>query len=69
MTDMEKAKRQWADETGFIDKAMLDRFVPEGTPAIHCIAGTPGMVAAMEKTLAEAGLNEDDVRSEDFAGC
>ncbi len=68
MTEMEKSKRQWNGETGFIDKAMLGRFVPGTSAAIYYVAGPPVMVAAMNKTLAGAGVNEDDVRSEDFAG-
>jgi ferredoxin-NADP reductase len=68
MTEMEKSKRQWSGETGFIDKAMLGRVVPDGAASIYYIAGPPAMVAAMNKTLASAKVNEDDIRSEDFSG-
>ncbi|MGA7625164.1 MAG: FAD-dependent oxidoreductase [Candidatus Acidiferrales bacterium] len=68
MTGMEKSKRQWNGEIGFIDKVMLGRFVPDVAAPIYYIAGPPAMVAAMKKTLANALVNEDDVRSEDFAG-
>jgi len=30
--------------------------------------GPPSMVEAMRATLAQAGVDEDDVRSEDFYG-
>jgi ferredoxin-NADP reductase len=68
MTGMEKSKRPWNGETGFIDKAMLARSIPDMAAAIYYIAGPPAMVTAMKQILAGAGVNEDDIRSEDFAG-
>ena len=68
MTEMEKSKRPWNGETGFIDKVMLIRFVPDVAAPIYYIAGPPAMVTAMKETLTGAGVNEDDIRSEDFAG-
>jgi ferredoxin-NADP reductase len=68
MTKMEKSKRKWNGETGSIDKAMLARFIPDLSAPIYYVAGPPAMVAAMKKTLAAAGVKDDDVRSEDFAG-
>jgi ferredoxin-NADP reductase len=68
MTEMEKSNRLWNGETGFIDKAMLTRFIPDVAAPIYYIAGPPAMVTAMKQTLADAGVNEDDIRSEDFAG-
>jgi ferredoxin-NADP reductase len=68
MTEMDKSKRPWNGETGFIDKVMLARFIPDVAAPIYYIAGPPVMVAAMKTTLTTAGVNEDDIRSEDFAG-
>jgi ferredoxin-NADP reductase len=68
MTEMEKSKRSWNGETGYIDKAMLMRFVPDMAAPIYYIAGPPTMVTAMRETLTGCGVNEDDIRSEDFAG-
>lgn len=68
MTKMEKSKHPWHGETGYIDKAMLARFVPDVPAPIYYIAGPPAMVTAMKETLTGAGVNEDDIRSEDFAG-
>ena len=65
---MGKSKRRWKGETGFIDKVMLARFVPDVAAPIYYVAGPPAMVAAMKETLASAGVHEDDVRSEGFAG-
>lgn len=68
MTEMEKSKRPWKGETGFIDKVMLARFISDLAAPIYYIAGPPAMVAAMKQVLTGAGVNEDEIRSEDFAG-
>jgi ferredoxin-NADP reductase len=35
---------------------------------IYYIAGPPAMVAATRRTLSEVGVDEDDIRTEEFAG-
>jgi ferredoxin-NADP reductase len=35
---------------------------------IYYIAGPPAMVAAMRQMLVGAGVGEDDIRTEEFAG-
>jgi ferredoxin-NADP reductase len=68
MTAIAKSRRQWAGETGVIDREMLLRHVPEPVGPIYYIAGPPAMVAAMRKMVASAGLDEDDIRTEEFSG-
>jgi ferredoxin-NADP reductase len=68
MSEMKKSKRKWRGETGFVNKAMLARFVPDLAAPIYYIAGPPAMVAAMKKTLQRAKVNEDHIRAEDFVG-
>jgi ferredoxin-NADP reductase len=68
MSKMANSQRPWQGATGYIDKAILARFVPDVAAAIYYIAGPPAMVAAMKETLTGVRANEDDVRSEDFAG-
>ena len=68
MVEMEKSKQTWEGERGFIDAAMLKRHLPTLNGPIYYIAGPPGMVAAMREMLAKAGVDEDDIRAEDFAG-
>jgi NAD(P)H-flavin reductase len=65
---MENSQRPWQGATGYIDKAIVARFVPDVAAAIYYIAGPPAMVAALKETLTGVRANEDDVRSEDFAG-
>ncbi len=68
MTDMKKSTQVWNGETGFVDKAMLARHITDLQTPIYFIAGPPAMVAAMKKTLADAGVKDDDIRAEDFSG-
>ncbi len=68
MTEMGKSQREWTGETGFIDQAMLLWHLPDLLGPIYYIAGPPAMVAAMRQTLATAGVDEDDVRTEEFSG-
>jgi ferredoxin-NADP reductase len=35
---------------------------------IYYIAGPPAMVAALRTMLGTAGVDEDDIRTEEFAG-
>jgi ferredoxin-NADP reductase len=35
---------------------------------IYYLAGPPMMVAAARQTLSECGVDEDDIRTEEFAG-
>ena len=68
MTEMSKSKKQWKGETVLIDKAMLSRHLADLQGPIYYIAGPPTMVAAMRQTLVSAGVEEDDIRTEEFAG-
>ncbi len=68
MSEMEKSHREWKGETGFIDKDMLTKYLPTLQGPIYYIAGPPAMVAAMRRMLTEAGVDEDDIRTEEFSG-
>jgi ferredoxin-NADP reductase len=68
MTHMDRSAKTWSGETGFIDAPMLRRHLEDLHGPIFYIAGPPGMVAAMRKMLLEAGVDEDDVRAEEFGG-
>jgi ferredoxin-NADP reductase len=68
MTEMSKSKKEWEGETVLIDKEMLSRHLAVLQGPIYYIAGPPTMVAAMRQTLVGAGVEEDDIRAEEFAG-
>ena len=51
-----------------VDAAMILK-AAKGLPApIFYVAGPPGMVEAMRITLDQAGIEDTDVRSEEFFG-
>ena len=68
MTEMSKSKKEWNGETGLIDKEMLSQHLAILQGLIYYIAGPPPMVAAMHEMLVNAGVEEDDIRAEEFAG-
>jgi ferredoxin-NADP reductase len=59
----------WDGESRRIDAAMLRDHLGDDLGAFtYLVAGPPGMVEAMEKVLAGAGVPEDQVRPERFSG-
>jgi ferredoxin-NADP reductase len=68
MTDMANSKQPWQGKTGYINRDMLAQLLRDVTTPIYYIAGPPGMVIAMRKMLADAGINDDGIRTEEFAG-
>lgn len=59
---------EWKGETGHISPEMLHRRVGKLQGPIFYIAGPLSMVAAARLTLVETGVDEDDIRTEEFAG-
>lgn len=68
MTDMDKSHRPWQGETGLIDQAMISRYLKGVENAIYYIAGPPGMVKGLHSVLNSSGVDDDDIRTEEFAG-
>ena len=68
MTEMPRSKKMWNGETGWIDKEMLSRHLSKLHGPIFYIAGPPAMVTGMRKMLVASTIDEDDIRSEEFAG-
>jgi ferredoxin-NADP reductase len=58
----------WKGKTGHISSKMLLTSVRALRSPIYYIAGPPTMVAATRRTLSEVGVDEDDIRTEEFAG-
>jgi ferredoxin-NADP reductase len=58
----------WKGRTGHISSEMLFAQVGHVRDPIYYIAGPPDMVAATIQTLGNAGVEEDDIRTEEFAG-
>lgn len=68
MTKMDESRRPWNGETGPIDDGLVKRATSGLTLPIYYLAGPPMMVEAMRRTLSGAGIDDDDVRSEEFFG-
>ena len=58
----------WRGETEHISPEMLVTQVRILQGPIYYIAGPPTMVAATRQMLGEVGVDEDDIRTEEFAG-
>ena len=68
MTEMAKSNRSWDGETGMVDKALLARHLTDATSPIYYIAGPPAMVKALHGMLNGIGVDDDDIRTEEFTG-
>lgn len=68
MTDVDQLKQEWHGEKGYINKMMLEKYIKDLSQPIYYISGPAAMVAAMRKMLNEAGVNDDNIRTEEFSG-
>lgn len=68
MTEPGKSKKEWKGESGPIDKEMISRYIDDLTTPIYYLCGPPGMVTAMRTLLSGAGIDDDDIRAEEFTG-
>ena len=68
MTQMSESKLPWSGETSMVDAALLMKVASELVKPVYYVAGPPAMVEAMRKTLDAAGVDDLDIRSEDFYG-
>lgn len=55
-------------ERGRVDEAMVRRHVPDLNAPIYYLSGPEGMVKAMRQLLVSLGVNEDNIRTEEFTG-
>jgi ferredoxin-NADP reductase len=68
MTGMEKSRLPWQGERGVINKEMLDKHLKDAASPIYYIVGPPGMVKGLHSMLQAAGIDDDDLRTEEFTG-
>ncbi len=68
MTEPEKSHQDWTGESGFIDQDMIARHLTDLTGPIYYLCGPGGMVKAMRALLNDAGVDDDDIRTEEFTG-
>jgi ferredoxin-NADP reductase len=68
MTEMRRSKKTWNGETGRIDQQMLSKYLNDLRGPIYYVAGPPALVSGMRKMLVASGVDEDDIRSDEFSG-
>jgi ferredoxin-NADP reductase len=74
MSRPETSRLPWEGETGRIEYDLITRHLREGayedeaTAPLFYVAGPPRMVADLRQMLADAGIDDDDIRSEEFTG-
>jgi ferredoxin-NADP reductase len=68
MTAMNRSKKEWHGELGFINKKMLEKYIKDLTKPIYYISGPAAMVVAMRKMLTESDIDDDNIRTEEFSG-
>lgn len=75
MDQMSASRREWKGETGRINRELIAKYLKPtassrenlSTP-IYYIAGPPAMVAGLRAVLNQAGVDDDDIRTEEFTG-
>lgn len=67
MTDIDGSK-DWQGETGFFTKEILQKYIGDLSQPIYYISGPPSMVTSIRKTLNDAGIDDDNIRTEEFSG-
>jgi len=68
MTGMAKSNRPWNGETSPIRQDMLSKYLKTAVSPIYYIAGPPEMVIGLHQTLNQSGVDDDDIRAEEFSG-
>lgn len=75
MTEMKGSRLPWDGETAMISRTLVEKYLPRvsgldaaQTTPIYYIAGPPGMVAGVRGVLNDAGIEDDDIRTEEFGG-
>lgn len=68
MTEMEESHKQWQGERGIIDSKMLSRYLKGVENAVYYIAGPTAMVKGLHDVLNTVGIDDDDIRIEEFTG-
>jgi len=68
ITHPHRTPHNWRGELGHITEPMIMSWIPDFQDPIFYIAGPPGMVAGMREILEVAGVPDENIRAEEFAG-
>ena len=62
------AEAAWLGEKGYIDEAMLKKYVPEIKEPLYYVVGLPALVKALVNLLKKLNIPEEQIKFEEFAG-
>jgi ferredoxin-NADP reductase len=68
VTRMDGSGRPWTGRVGRIDRDLIQVVTKGAATAVYYVTGSSSMVAHLKQLLAEVGIDDDDVRSEEFHG-
>ncbi|MGQ0430704.1 MAG: ferredoxin--NADP reductase [Gammaproteobacteria bacterium] len=77
LEELQRIEREWRNFrfvpvmtqlNGRIEREMITRVKDEASTAMYYVTGSPAMVAGIRQLLANAAIDDDDVRSEEFYG-
>lgn len=68
MTRMDGSGRPWPGRIGRIDWDLIEIVKNSAATAVYYVTGSSSMVADLKQLLANAAIDDDDVRSEEFHG-
>ncbi len=68
MTQPQNPGKTWTGRTGYIGARFVKDQLREQTPSVYCVAGPPRFVSAVAEVLAIAGVNESEIRTDEFFG-
>lgn len=68
MTELERSREVWQGEKGPITPELVRRYLPGLEGPVYYISGSTGMVANMRDMLIDMGVDEDEIRTEQFGG-
>lgn len=68
MTNMKSSHRHWAGEQEPISRKILEKHLARLSSPVYYVTGPPGFVTGMRVILAEYGVDDDNLRTEEFTG-
>ncbi|MFC4559714.1 ferredoxin--NADP reductase [Virgibacillus kekensis] len=60
--------REWSGESDLIDETMVKKYVSDIQAPIYYLCGPPGMVKDLRNMLIEVGVENNNIRVEEFSG-
>ena len=68
LSDADSRPPDWEGETGFINEAMMKKYVPDFMERMFYISGPRSMILTFQKALKEAGISKTHIKTDFFPG-